>query len=82
MLSNLMQQTCITPTVAYLRVSTARQGRSGLGLRRPTLGRRRLRGAAHGYAIKSEFVEVETGKGCDALDGGRSSPRRWPRPAK
>ena len=53
--------------VAYLRVSTQRQQRSGLGIeaQRATIGRF---AEAEGLAIVSEFVEAETGKGADALD--------------
>jgi DNA invertase Pin-like site-specific DNA recombinase len=53
--------------VAYYRVSTARQGRSGLGLeaQREAVGRF---AAAEGFEIAQEFVEVETGKGADALN--------------
>jgi len=53
--------------VAYLRVSTAGQGRSGLGIeaQREAIARfvetERL-------DLLAEFVEVETGKGADALD--------------
>jgi DNA invertase Pin-like site-specific DNA recombinase len=53
--------------VAYIRVSTSQQGRSGLGIEAQ-------RGAlvrfvkAEGFEIAREFVEVETGKGSDALD--------------
>ena len=53
--------------VAYVRVSTSQQGRSGLGIdgQRETL----LRFARdEGFEIAAEFVEVETGKGSDALD--------------
>jgi DNA invertase Pin-like site-specific DNA recombinase len=53
--------------VAYLRVSTERQQRSGLGIeaqRACILGF----AAAEGLQIVGEFVEVETGKGSDALD--------------
>jgi DNA invertase Pin-like site-specific DNA recombinase len=53
--------------VAYLRVSTAQQGRSGLGIeaqRQAVLAF----AAAHGFEIRAELVEVETGKGSDALD--------------
>ena len=52
--------------IAYYRVSTGRQGRSGLGLeaQRATIERF---AAAEGMAIAGEFVEVETGKGADAL---------------
>ncbi len=53
--------------VAYLRVSTASQGRSGLGLEAQ---RERIEAFAEreGIAIIGEHVEVETGKGFDALD--------------
>ena len=53
--------------VAYLRVSTASQGRSGLGLeaQRETIARFC---AAEGFVQAAEYVEVETGKGSDALE--------------
>ena len=53
--------------VAYIRVSTAQQGRSGLGIeaQRDALARF---AASEGLEIAAEFVEVETGKGSDALD--------------
>jgi DNA invertase Pin-like site-specific DNA recombinase len=53
--------------IAYLRVSTARQGRSGLGLEAQ---RAALNAFAEreGFEIVAEFVEVETGKGDDALE--------------
>lgn len=55
------------PLVAYLRVSTGKQGRSGLGIEAQRDNIRRF--AAHeGYEVVAEFVEVETGKGADALD--------------
>ena len=53
--------------VSYLRVSTARQGRSGLGLEAQRAINQRY-ATEHGYEIASEFVEVETGKGADALE--------------
>jgi DNA invertase Pin-like site-specific DNA recombinase len=55
------------PLVAYLRVSTGKQGRSGLGLeaQRDTINRF---AATEGYEVVAEYVEVETGKGADALD--------------
>jgi len=53
------------PLITYIRVSTSQQGaRAGLGLRRQTLANRQSR-RFHG---DREFVEVETGKGSDALD--------------
>src|SRR5688572_24530735 len=53
--------------VSYYRVSTARQGRSGLGLeaQRETVTRF---AAGEGIELLTEFVEIETGKGSDALD--------------
>ena len=53
--------------IAYYRVSTQRQGRSGLGIeaQRATVGRF---AETEGMAITAEYTEVETGKGADALD--------------
>lgn len=54
------------PLVAYYRVSTQKQGRSGLGLE----GQRKAVQAfaqAEGFDIASEFTDIETGKGADAL---------------
>jgi DNA invertase Pin-like site-specific DNA recombinase len=53
--------------IAYYRVSTARQGRSGLGLDAQREAVTRF-AAAEGFEIARELVEVETGKGADALD--------------
>lgn len=53
--------------VAYLRVSTDRQGRSGLGLEAQRDAIARF-AKAEGIELLQEFVEVETGKGSDALD--------------
>src|SRR4051812_37779723 len=53
--------------IAYYRVSTQRQGRSGLGLEAQRTAVARFAGA-EGIAIAGEFTEVETGKGADALD--------------
>src|SRR4051812_18374677 len=51
--------------VAYIRVSTARQGRSGLGLEAQQAAIQRF---CEGFAVAAERIEVETGKGADALD--------------
>lgn len=53
--------------VAYLRVSTDRQGKSGLGIEAQREAVARF-ATAEGLEVLAEFVEVETGKGCDALD--------------
>jgi len=55
------------PAIAYMRVSTARQGRSGLGLEAQQTTIQRFC-EAEGVEIVREHVEVETGKGADALD--------------
>ena len=56
------------PAIPYYRVSTERQGRSGLGLDAQRAAVERFAGA-EGYDLIGEpFVEVETGKGADALD--------------
>jgi DNA invertase Pin-like site-specific DNA recombinase len=52
---------------AYLRVSTQRQGASGLGLEAQREAIARFV-ASEGIEIADEFVEIETGKGADALD--------------
>src|SRR4051812_23009334 len=53
--------------VAYVRVSTSRQGRSGLGMEAQRENIARF-AKAEGYEVVAEFLEVETGKGADALD--------------
>jgi DNA invertase Pin-like site-specific DNA recombinase len=55
------------PIVAYLRVSTCQQGRSGLGIEAQRAAISRF-AAAEGFEIITEHVEIETGKGEDALD--------------
>jgi DNA invertase Pin-like site-specific DNA recombinase len=55
------------PIIAYFRVSTREQGKSGLGLdaQRDAVARF---AEAEGLEVVAEFTEVETGKGSDALD--------------
>lgn len=53
--------------IAYYRVSTQRQGRSGLGIDAQRSAVERF-AEAEGFDLICEFVEVETGKGSDALD--------------
>ncbi len=52
---------------SYIRVSTARQGRSGLGLEAQREAIARFC-AAEGYSLAAEYIEVESGKGADALE--------------
>jgi DNA invertase Pin-like site-specific DNA recombinase len=53
--------------VAYIRVSTTMQGESGLGIEAQREAIARF-AAAEGCEVLAEVVEVETGKGSDALD--------------
>src|SRR5215831_3541916 len=53
--------------VAYYRVSTGRQGRSGLGLEAQKAAVEAF-AKAEGYELAQEFTEVETGKGADAFE--------------
>jgi DNA invertase Pin-like site-specific DNA recombinase len=53
--------------IAYIRVSSQQQGKSGLGLAAQQAAIARF-AAAEGLEIADTYTEVETGKGCDALD--------------
>jgi DNA invertase Pin-like site-specific DNA recombinase len=53
--------------ISYVRVSTAQQGKSGLGLAAQQDAITRF-ASAEGREVLASFVEVETGKGADALD--------------
>ena len=55
------------PIVAYIRVSTVQQGKSGLGIEAQREAIVRFV-ETQGLTLAAEFVEVETGKGADALD--------------
>jgi DNA invertase Pin-like site-specific DNA recombinase len=57
----------LKPLIGYVRVSTSTQGRSGLGIdgQRAALARF---AASEGFDLISVLVEVETGKGADALE--------------
>jgi DNA invertase Pin-like site-specific DNA recombinase len=57
----------MSPLVSYYRVSTAKQGRSGLGLEAQRKAVVSF-AAAEGFTIVAEFTEIETGKGSDALE--------------
>jgi DNA invertase Pin-like site-specific DNA recombinase len=56
-----------TDLVAYLRVSTGRQAKSGLGIEAQRAAIEAF-AAANGLNIVAVHVEAETGKGADALD--------------
>lgn len=53
--------------VSYIRVSTSGQGKSGLGIEAQRAAIARF-ADAEGFEIVAEHVEIETGKGADALD--------------
>jgi DNA invertase Pin-like site-specific DNA recombinase len=55
------------PIIAYLRVSTNEQGKSGLGIEAQRAAIVRF-AESEGFAIVGEHVEVETGKGAVTLD--------------
>jgi DNA invertase Pin-like site-specific DNA recombinase len=57
----------MSPIIAYYRVSTAAQGRSGLGLEAQRAAVVAF-AKAEGFGVAAEYTEVETGKGADALD--------------
>jgi DNA invertase Pin-like site-specific DNA recombinase len=60
-------QAATATAIAYYRVSSDQQGRSGLGVEAQRAAVARF-AADHGFALVAEYVEVETGKGADALD--------------
>jgi DNA invertase Pin-like site-specific DNA recombinase len=53
--------------VTYIRVSTSQRGRSGLGIEAQQQSLHQF-AKAEGLELGREFIEVETGKGADALD--------------
>jgi len=53
--------------VSYVRFSTTQQGKSGLGLEAQRAACAKF-AADNGMHVAAEFLEVETGKGSDALD--------------
>jgi DNA invertase Pin-like site-specific DNA recombinase len=57
----------MTPIITYIRVSTAQQGKSGLGLQAQRSALVQF-AKAEGLEIAQEFTEVETGKGSDAIE--------------
>jgi DNA invertase Pin-like site-specific DNA recombinase len=57
----------MSQAVTYLRVSRESQGKNGLGIEAQRVAVTQFL-ATHGLEQIAEFVEVETGKGADALD--------------
>ena len=57
----------LQPIVSYIRVSTAQQGKSGLGLDAQRAALARF-AEAEGLNVVAEYVEVESGKGSDDLE--------------
>jgi len=55
------------PIIAYVRVSTQKQGNSGLGLEAQQSAIARYC-AAEGYKAVEAYIEIETAKGADALE--------------
>jgi DNA invertase Pin-like site-specific DNA recombinase len=53
--------------IGYVRVSTSKQGKSGLGIEAQQEALNRF-AEAEGFELVRTFVEVETGKGSDALE--------------
>jgi DNA invertase Pin-like site-specific DNA recombinase len=57
----------MSTAISYLRVSTVSQGKSGLGLEAQRAAIQRF-AEAEGINLVAEHVEIEAGKGADALD--------------
>jgi DNA invertase Pin-like site-specific DNA recombinase len=53
--------------IGYVRVSTSQQGRSGLGIEAQKTALEHF-ATSEGFELARVFVEVETGKGADALE--------------
>ena len=52
--------------ITYIRVSTSQQGRSGLGIEAQRAALQHF-AQTEGLEVYREFVEVESGKGADAM---------------
>src|SRR5258708_7051463 len=57
----------MTDIVSYIRVSTAQQGKSGMGLAAQQSALAQF-AKTEGQELAQEFVEVESGKGSDAIE--------------
>jgi DNA invertase Pin-like site-specific DNA recombinase len=53
--------------IGYVRVSASKQGKSGLGIEAQQEALNRF-AAAEGFELVRVFVQIETGKGSDALE--------------
>lgn len=62
--------------IGYVRVSTSQQARSGLGIEAQKAALERF-AASEGCALVRVFVEIETGKGADALERRPQCQRRF-----
>ena len=67
MLLLLIPEFSMPAAISYTRVSTAKQGASGLGLEAQEAAIAAFC-TQHGYEIAAQYGEVETGKGHDALE--------------
>ena len=63
----MLQKPMHKSLIAYYRVSTQKQGRSGLGLEAQQTAIANF-AKAEGLKVIREYTEIETGKGADALD--------------
>ena len=63
----MLRQIMHESLIAYYRVSTQKQGRSGLGLEAQQTAIANF-AKAEGLKVIGEYTEIETGKGADALD--------------
>src|SRR6202051_4461045 len=63
----MLSEAPVADLITYIRVSTSQQGRSGLGIEAQRQALAHF-ARSESFTIAREFVEVETGKGSDALD--------------
>ena len=69
------EEPIMRPLIGYVRVSTSKQGKSGLGIEAQQEVLSRF-AEAEGFELLRVFVEVETGKGSDALERTRPTSCR------
>jgi DNA invertase Pin-like site-specific DNA recombinase len=63
----MSNEAAMSPAIAYLRVSKEQKGKPSLGIEAQRAAVDRF-ARTHGFALAAEHVEIETGKGADALD--------------